>query len=210
MCISRIHLRREWASKAQSPSPVIIPIPIQASASDTSYDGILANVRLGAGLTIMKGKIPHGSFLREVKQRLGIERAWCARLQRLAEEWPNILEAFAWAKNDSKARKRPRRSEYSVASAFATLRSWRNATAGIQDLGAEGTNKKPRANKKPNADRPSNIEQLSRVEVQNLLAEAEHRLDVLRSELARRGEQAGAEVPPVDQTVIEQNEITAE
>jgi hypothetical protein len=89
--------------------------------SSRSFAGLEAHMRLGGHLSELKKILPHGSFGRGVKDRLGIERQWGARLMQLHEESLDVLKAIEWAKSENCLS----RSEFSVDGALRLLTKWR-------------------------------------------------------------------------------------
>ena len=174
------------------------------SAAGNSFDGLKAHARGGQRLGELKTHLDHGSFDRVVQARLGIKRAWRAKLMKVGREWPDIVIAIEWANANNSLT----RSDYSVDGALSLLATWRRETANGDNSGAADENSPAGsyvANK--TISKKKLVEQLELVKqfAMKLLLElirARRRIAFLESEIERLSGSPDMDMPPEEQLML--------
>jgi len=150
----------------------------QQTAFRSSFTALTANAEIGERLIELKKHFPDSArFEEEVKARVGIGKAWCARLCQLAKNFDSIQRAIDWAITKG----RFDRPEISVDYAISLFRAWRH-----EEEGGNKDSATPLNNSSVGKEKISKKELEQQVkDLRQRLEEALQEIALLKAEVAR-------------------------
>jgi hypothetical protein len=140
----------------------------------SGWDSLVGFCQSGRAFIDIKAILPHGQFGRQVEARCRCSRQWRTQLMKLARQWPDVENAFAWARANNHALK------FSVDGALALAAKWRREMTGT---GSERPSQTRRTSRRSDeAEELRRQLRAARAEV----ARAHARIRILETELSCR------------------------